>query len=363
MVLVNAMVQKRLGREDTRSYHGIVNVNKPQGWTSHDVVAKLRKLLQMKKIGHAGTLDPAATGVLPILLGQATRLSEFLVEWDKEYEAVLRLGRETDTQDATGTVTRETPLGKITESELRRVLPQFQGQIQQVPPMYSAVKIGGQPLYKAARKGKVIPREPRSVTIYHLELKEMHGADVHLRITCSKGTYIRTLCADIGNSLGVGGHLCQLERTRVGPFSVENSLSLEKIHETSFADCQTIAFLSLDQALSHVPSVFIESDMVFKVKNGVAIPLSSVDRLERNHALLGLSHGSLVKIKEQSGTLLALGYYSHALEQERGFSGILINKVFDECSRGDAGESSIPSKPLACVGSTASFPEGSVQCH
>jgi tRNA pseudouridine55 synthase len=356
------MVQEGLGRERAMFHHGIVNVNKPQGWTSHDVVAKLRKLLQMKKIGHAGTLDPDATGVLPILLGQATRLSEFLVEWDKEYEAVLRLGQETDTQDATGKVIRETPLRVITEADLKRVLTQFQGRIQQVPPMYSAVKIAGQPLYKAARKGKVIPRQPRSVTIYQLELKEMFGADVHLRITCSKGTYIRTLCADIGERLGVGGHLCKLVRTRVGPFSVEDSLSLEKIQETSLGECQDLAFLSLDQALSHVPSVLIDDEMLFKVKNGAPISLS-VDCVEGDPALAGLKPGSLVKIKDQSGKLLALGNYANAQGQEKGFSGILIKKVFNEFSRGDRGESSLLSKSLACVGPTTSFPEGSVQCH
>ena len=185
--------------------HGVLNVSKPAGWTSHDVVDKVRRLLQVRKVGHAGTLDPEAVGVLPILLGKGTRLSAFLLHWDKEYEAVLHLGQETTTQDATGAIVRECPVQGFRPETIHEAVAQFCGEQQQVPPMYSAVKIGGQPLYKAARAGKTVERQARPVTIYHIEVRALALPYVTLRVRCSKGTYIRTLCADIGRVLGVGG--------------------------------------------------------------------------------------------------------------------------------------------------------------
>ena len=186
---------------------GVLNISKPVEWTSHDVVEKLRRTLGIRKVGHAGTLDPMATGVLPILLGKGTRVSEYLVEWDKEYEAVLRLGQDTDTQDATGVVIQERSIVGITEEAIRSVAAQFSGNLLQVPPMYSALKVAGRPLYKMARAGKTVERTPRPITIHQCEILHINIPDVTFRVLCSKGTYVRTLCADIGEALGVGAHL------------------------------------------------------------------------------------------------------------------------------------------------------------
>ena len=234
---------------------GVLNVSKPAGWTSHDVVAKLRGSLGIRKVGHAGTLDPMATGVLPVLLGKGTRLSEYLVEWDKEYEAVMRLGQDTDTQDATGAVIQERSYAGLTEESIRTAAAQFLGALQQVPPMYSALKVEGQPLYKLARAGKTVERAPRPITIYQLEVLKVEIPDVSFRVTCSKGTYIRTLCADIGETLGVGGHLRQLCRTRVGPFHIEDAVSPLEIDQEFLSNGQNQVVLGLDAVLSHLPEV------------------------------------------------------------------------------------------------------------
>ena len=188
---------------------GVLIVKKEAGWTSHDVVAKVRHLFGEVKVGHAGTLDPAATGVLPVLIGRGTRIAEYLVEWDKEYRAVLRLGETTDTQDATGTVLTRCTTDSVTPAAIHEVVGRFHGPIEQVPPMYSAVKIGGVPLYKSARAGKTIARDARTIVIHTLEVEAIQARDVTLRIVCSKGTYVRTLCADIGEAL-----MCRCSHTR-----------------------------------------------------------------------------------------------------------------------------------------------------
>ena len=189
---------------------GVLNVSKPFGWTSHDVVAKIRSLLRGVKVGHAGTLDPAATGVLPVLIGRGTRIAEYLLDWVKEYRVVLRLGETTDTQDATGTVLSRCSVEDLTDERIREAIARFLGTGKQVPPMYSAVKVAGVPLYKSARAGRTVARETREVQVYELDVLGIRGAEVDLRVVCSKGTYVRTLCADIGEALGVGGHLHSL---------------------------------------------------------------------------------------------------------------------------------------------------------
>src|SRR5512138_3344981 len=181
----------------TAVVEGVLVVNKEAGWTSHDVVAKVRGLLGGIKVGHAGTLDPAATGVLPMLIGRATRVAEYLVDWDKEYRAVLRLGETTDTQDATGKTLVQADPSVVREEALRDVVGRFRGSQRQVPPMYSAVKVGGRPIYKAARAGETVERADRPIIVHELDILAVDGPDVTLRVVCSKGTYIRTLCADI----------------------------------------------------------------------------------------------------------------------------------------------------------------------
>ena len=209
--------------------NGIVIIDKPQGWTSMDVCAKLRGILKTKKIGHAGTLDPMATGVLPVFVGQATRAVSFAEGGEKEYIAGLRLGLTTNTQDTEGEVLALAPV-TARRSELEAVLPRFTGDISQIPPMFSAIKIKGQKLYDLARQGKVVERKPRPVTIFALEvLEQVSETDYILRIRCSKGTYVRTLCHDIGQALGCGGCMYALRRTMAAGFTLEESVTLEQV--------------------------------------------------------------------------------------------------------------------------------------
>ena len=208
---------------------GIIIINKPAGWTSMDVCAKLRGIFHEKRVGHAGTLDPMATGVLPVFVGQATKAVSFAESGEKEYLARLRLGLTTDTQDTTGTALSELPV-TVTEEDLRAVLPRFTGEIEQIPPMYSAVKVQGRKLYELARKGAEVERKPRAVTIFALELLEQTGKNEYaLRIRCSKGTYIRTLCHDIGAVLGCGGAMSALERTMAAGFTLSEAVTLEQV--------------------------------------------------------------------------------------------------------------------------------------
>ena len=211
--------------------NGIIIIDKPAGWTSMDVCAKLRGIFKEKRIGHAGTLDPMATGVLPVFVGQATKAVSFAEGGKKEYHAVLRLGIVTDTQDTSGTVLSQQPV-TVTEDEVRAVLPRFTGEIAQLPPMYSAIKINGQKLYDIARRGGTVERKPRNITIYELELVEkLNETDYSLRVVCSKGTYIRTLCHDIGAALGCGAAMAALRRTAAAGFTIDEAVTLDAVQE------------------------------------------------------------------------------------------------------------------------------------
>ena len=211
--------------------NGIVIIDKPAGWTSMDVCAKLRGILKTKKIGHAGTLDPMATGVLPVFVGQATRAVSFAEGGEKEYVAGLRLGRTTNTQDTEGETLTQSPV-TVGREELEAVLPRFTGEISQIPPMFSAIKINGQKLYDLARQGKEVERKARAVTIFALEVVEqVSETDYILRIRCSKGTYARTLCHDIGQALGCGGCMFSLRRTMAAGFTLDESVTLEQMQE------------------------------------------------------------------------------------------------------------------------------------
>lgn len=240
-----------------RELEGVLAVSKPAGWTSHDVVAKVRRLVKMKRIGHAGTLDPQVTGVLPLCLGRATRVVEYMQDLPKEYHAVLRLGIATDTEDTTGTVVESVSGAFVTEEEAKKALDAFRGEISQVPPMYSAVKVDGKRLYELAREGKTIERKSRTVTVYEIEMtgyeKHEDYTDIAFRVLCSKGTYIRTLCVDIGKKLGLPSVMVRLERTLSAGISSSKCLTLEEIEQEMEQGTLGARLIPADEAVAHLP--------------------------------------------------------------------------------------------------------------
>ena len=230
--------------------NGILNLDKPRGITSHDVVAAVRRILGIRAVGHTGTLDPEASGVLVLCLGSATKCARFFEGLEKTYWTVLQLGLCTDTQDATGTVTRQCEVPPLTQPQIRNVLGRFQGVLQQVPPMYSAVKYRGQRLYHLARQGQTVARQARTISVRQLELLEQRGTQLTLSITCSKGTYIRTLGEDIGLALGCGAHVVHLQRCRVGPFALRNACSLDALRRYVHAGTLSHVLIPVTEALS-----------------------------------------------------------------------------------------------------------------
>ncbi len=249
------------------SLAGLLNIDKPTGITSHDVVNRVRRVAGMRRVGHAGTLDPLATGVLLVCLGRATRLVEYLTGRPKTYEAVIRLGQTTDTYDAAGTVTAERPI-TFSETDLAQALARFQGEIEQVPPMYSAVKQGGQPLYKLARQGKEVARPPRRVTIYQLDVLEWRPPLLSLRIRCSKGTYIRSLAHDLGEALGCGGHIAVLRRAAVGDFTLATAVPLADLTPDNLKNY----LLPMDAAVSHLPRLDLPEAEANRLLMGQPVP-------------------------------------------------------------------------------------------
>lgn len=247
--------------------NGIVVIDKPSGWTSHDVVGKLRGILRERRIGHGGTLDPMATGVLPVFIGRATRAVEFCESADKDYTAGLRLGVVTDTQDITGKVL-EARNTEVTEEQIMAVLETFKGFQQQIPPMYSAVKVNGKKLYELARKGVETERKPREIEIKHLELVGKDGGDYILNVTCSKGTYIRTLCHDIGQRLGCGAAMSSLIRTRAGAFTLESSVTIENIAEVAEKGSAEDMLMPIDSLFTAYPALTLSTQNEKKCRNG-----------------------------------------------------------------------------------------------
>ncbi|MDD4715176.1 MAG: tRNA pseudouridine(55) synthase TruB [Oscillospiraceae bacterium] len=252
---------------------GILIINKPAGWTSHDVVARLRGLFKERRIGHGGTLDPMATGVLPIFVGRATRAVDFAMRGDKEYIAGFRPGIITDTQDITGTVLETRP-SDLSISSLKAVLSRFQGDILQLPPMYSAIKRDGKKLYELARRGKTVARDPRPVTISELTyLDRSKTGDYLLQVVCSKGTYIRTLCHDIGTALGCGGAMASLLRTRSSEFTLNQAVTLQAVEEAAARGEAASLLLPVDRCFSAYPPLFAGPDQARLCRNGALVPL------------------------------------------------------------------------------------------
>jgi tRNA pseudouridine55 synthase len=252
--------------------NGILIVDKPQGWTSHDVVAKLRGIYRERRIGHSGTLDPMATGVLVVFLGRATRAVELCENDEKEYVAELLLGTVTNTQDTTGEVLETRPVD-VSQEDLERVLEQFTGPQSQIPPMYSAVKIGGKKLYELARKGQSVERKPREITISEFELLERQGDTCRLRIRCSKGTYVRTLCHDMGAALGCGGCMSSLRRTRAGRFTLDSAMGLEDIQKAQEQGRHMELLQPVDSLFSGYPPLYLDEKGTKRCKNGTDIPI------------------------------------------------------------------------------------------
>lgn len=244
--------------------NGIVIVDKPQGWTSQDVTARLRRVYATRRIGHGGTLDPMATGVLPVFVGRATRGVEFFEHAEKTYDTVLLLGRTTDTQDVTGATLAEKAV-HLSPADIENVLPRFRGEILQVPPMYSALKVNGKKLYELARKGQEVERQPRPITVFELTNLGFDGTRLSLRVKCSKGTYIRTLCQDIGEALGCGGCMEALRRVRAGEYGIEDAVPLEQLLESETPEQY---LRGLDTMFAHCPAVTLTPNQEKRCRNG-----------------------------------------------------------------------------------------------
>ena len=263
--------------------NGIVIVDKPQGWTSQDVTARLRRVFNTRRIGHGGTLDPMATGVLPVFVGRATRGVEFFEHAEKTYETVLRLGITTDTEDITGTVLTEQD-AFVTGEMLEEVLEKFRGDIMQVPPMYSALKVNGQKLYDLARRGKEVERQPRPITIHELTLLGMEADGIRLRVHCSKGTYIRTLCKDIGEALGCGGCMAALRRVEAGEYTAAEAVPLQQLLETENPEQY---LRPVDSMFRNYPQVTLTPNQEKRCRNGNSFSMPLEDGTYRAYGQNG----------------------------------------------------------------------------
>lgn len=292
-------------------YNGVINVYKEKGYTSHDVVAKMRGILKMKKIGHTGTLDPDAEGVLPVCLGKATKLVDFITDKDKTYKAVLKLGVTTDTQDLTGKVGRTAEV-TVSNQEIEAVIKSFIGQYEQLPPMFSAIKVNGKKLYELARQGKEIERKSRTVTIYDIRILQFNDEEHEVTVTvdCKKGTYIRTLLHDIGETLGCGGAMKSLIRTAVGGFYLEEALKLSRIEELLQNDQIEDYIIPVDTMLSSYPKLIVKKEYHKLIYNG--------NSFRREHLADALTESTSLsdqyRVYDSDDTFI--GIYRYASEEE-----------------------------------------------
>jgi tRNA pseudouridine55 synthase len=287
--------------------NGILLIDKPQGMTSHDVVRRVRRLLQTRRVGHTGTLDPLATGVLPVAVGEATRIVEFLMAGDKTYRAVLKLGETTTTQDAEGEVLEHRPTVGITVDAVVAAARSFEGVIRQLPPMYSALKKDGVPLYRLARQGIEVERESREVRIDRLEILDVDLPRITLEVDCSKGTYVRTLCHDLGLALGTGAHLVALRRTRSGSFIAADCVTLEQLEAAGTA---APPLLSVDEALRDMPALEIDAEAARRLGDGIPPALSSLS------AAPLYTEGETVRLMH-AGRLLAVARFAPGRVSEK----------------------------------------------
>lgn len=310
---------------------GMITIRKEPGFTSSDVVAKMRGILRMKKIGHTGTLDPAAEGVLPVCLGSATKLADLIGERDKEYVAVLRLGVLTDTQDMTGTVLKtaeEELVEKITREDVERAAEKFTGKILQVPPMYSAIWQNGTRLYELARRGEVVERAPRPITIYELKIQKVELPLVTLRVVCSRGTYIRTLCEDMGNALGVGGAMEHLLRTRVGQFRLEDAITLGELQDLSDHHPERIRdhVLPIDSFFADAPKATVREEDFAYLNNGNPLSFANLDPGKSDDPRILMKRaGKPIRVYSHDGTFY--GIYTFSKPRDRMVCEKMFHRV------------------------------------
>ncbi|WP_461812967.1 tRNA pseudouridine(55) synthase TruB [Faecalimonas sp.] len=299
--------------------HGVLNVYKEKGYTSHDVVAKLRGIVGQKKIGHTGTLDPDATGVLPVCLGKATKLCDMLTDKNKTYETVLLLGQVTDTQDISGSVLERKNTDYLMEEQVREVIEKFVGVYEQIPPMYSALKVNGKKLYELARQGIEIERKARQVQIYKIHIKEIDLPRVKMEVTCSKGTYIRTLCHDIGQKLQCGGCMENLIRTRVSSFRIEDSFSLGQIAQFQDENRLKEILVPIDEMFLQYKKIVVQGKTASLVYNGNPFFRRQVETIEE------LSEGELVRVYDDQDKFIAIFVYNEEKEMFK-----LVKMFFDK---------------------------------
>lgn len=296
--------------------HGVINIYKEKGFTSHDVVAKLRGIVGQKKIGHTGTLDPDAVGVLPVCLGKATKLCDMLTDKNKTYETVLLLGKTTDTQDVSGTVLEEKPVDGLDEDGVRACIESFVGDLMQVPPMYSALKVNGKKLYELAREGIEIERKARPITVFSIHIKEINLPRVRMEVSCSKGTYIRTLCHDIGETLGVGGCMEELIRAKVSRFEIKDSVTLEKVREYKDAN-------RLEEILVPIDEMFSQYEKVTLLPEGAAYAYNGNFFLPKHIQEQRIwNDNEQVRVYDERGTFIAIYRFE---ENDKSFH---VQKMF-----------------------------------
>ena len=281
---------------------GIINILKPPGMTSHDVVNVVRRFTGVRRVGHTGTLDPGAAGVLPICVGKATRISEYVLGMDKSYRAELSLGEATDTEDAAGQVVLTKPVPVLSSHGVEQVLMSFLGLGTQLPPMYSAVRVNGKKLYELARRGEVVERQPRKIQIYNIKLLKISDNTILFDLCCSRGTYVRTLCREIAENLGSVGHMSFLLRTAVGPFPLDSAVTFEELAQFVEEGCIIKALLPLDMALAHMQAVTVDESQAVRLRNGLAVMLGFI-----------ASDGELFRVYDSSQTFLAIA----AADRER----------------------------------------------
>ncbi len=272
----------------------VVNLNKDKGITSQAAVTAVKRVFKIRKAGHTGTLDPIATGVMLVCLNEATKIASLVESLEKEYVATAKLGESTDTFDSEGKIIRTAADIRTTADDIEKILPRFSGEIEQVPPMYSALKVAGQPLYKLARKGLEVERKPRKVTVKTIEILDFSGPFFKIRIVCSKGTYIRSICNDIGDMLGVGAHVTQLMRTRVGNFRIEEAANIGELPQ------KASALHSVDAVLGHLPEMSVTGDDLKKARNGNPLPLFLLPDFH-------LLAGSAIRLKDGDGRIFGIG--------------------------------------------------------